>query len=163
MSAVATLQSLFEFKRWSNRELFDLLATLPEQGLAPMLRTLGHIYTTDCIFVAHLKGVPHSYTSPHVPTLPALAELRKGQEETDDWYLQYLSTLQPEALQEKIRFRFTDGDMGSMSREEILQHICTHGCYHRGNVGQMLRDRGLPPPRDLFTRFLHATEPERRD
>jgi uncharacterized damage-inducible protein DinB len=161
--SLATLKSLFEFKRWANRELFDLLGTLPEDSLAPMLRTLGHIYTTDRIFVAHLKGEPHSFTSAHMLTLPALADLRKGQEETDEWYLQHVSTLKPEALHERIHFRFTDGDTGAMSRNEILLHIVTHGCYHRGNVGQMLRERGLPPPRELYTRFLHAAEPSRRD
>jgi uncharacterized damage-inducible protein DinB len=161
--SLATLKSLFAFKSWSSIEMFDLLETLPAESLTPMLRTLGHIYTTDRIFVAHLKGEPHGFTSPHMLTLPTLADLRRGQEETDEWYLQYVSALQPEALEEKIHFHFTDGDTGTMSRDEILQHIITHGCYHRGNVGQMLRERGLPPPRELFTRFLHVTEPSRRD
>jgi uncharacterized damage-inducible protein DinB len=127
-----------------------------------MLRTLGHIYVTDRIYRAHLAGEAHAFTSPHLLEIPPLATLRREVEDTDEWYLQYVSRLQPEELEQKIHFRFTDGDMGAMSREEILQHISTHGCYHRGNVGQMLRDRGVPPPRDLYTRFLHQMEPARR-
>jgi len=32
---VSTLKSLFEFKQWANRELFNLLQTLPVDSLAP--------------------------------------------------------------------------------------------------------------------------------
>jgi uncharacterized damage-inducible protein DinB len=162
--SLAMLKSLFAFKRWSNRELFDTLEGLPDTAeLTPMIRTLGHIYVTDRIFRAHLSDEPHAFTSPHLQEIPTLAALRREVEETDEWYLQYVSAMKPEALDENIHFQFTDGDMGTLSREEILHHISTHGCYHRGNVGQMLRDRGVPPPRDLYTRYLHQIEPARRN
>lgn len=38
-------------------------------------------------------------------------------------------------LDESISFNFTDGDVGTMTREEMLFHVITHGAYHRGNVG----------------------------
>ena len=53
--------------------------------------------------------------------------------------------------------------MGRMTREEMLLHVITHGAYHRGQVGQILRAAEVLPPRDIFTRFLHATEPDRRE
>lgn len=49
-----------------------------------------------------------------------------------------------------------------MSVEEILLHVNLHGAYHRGNVGQVLKSVDVVPPRDLYTRFLHLTEPQRR-
>jgi uncharacterized damage-inducible protein DinB len=49
-----------------------------------------------------------------------------------------------------------------MSREEILLHVITHGGYHRGNVGQVLKSISMAPPRDLYTKFLHRSEPQRR-
>jgi uncharacterized damage-inducible protein DinB len=161
--SVATLKSLFEYKRWANRELFDMIERLPaDEKRLPMVRTLSHIYTADRIFRAHLAGELHSFASTHMPELPTLADLRRDVEDTDEWFLLYVSNLTPEALEQRIHFRFTDGDLGTLSREEILLHITTHGCYHRGNVGQMLRDRGLPPPFDIYTRFLHQKEPDRR-
>jgi len=161
--SVATLKSLFEYKRWANRELFDMIERLPaDEKRLPMVRTLSHIYVADRIFRAHLAGELHSFTSPHVAEVPALADLRREVEDTDEWYLQYVTNLTPEALAQRIHFRFTDGDLGTLSREEILLHITMHGCYHRGNVGQMLRERGLPPPLDIYTRFLHQKEPDRR-
>jgi len=57
---------------------------------------------------------------------------------------------------------FTDGDSGRMSREEILLHVVTHGGCHRGHVGQVLKPISVAPPRDLYTKFLHQSEPARR-
>ena len=49
-----------------------------------------------------------------------------------------------------------------MSREEMLLHVIAHGAYHRGNVGQVLKSISMVPPRDLYTKFLHQSEPARR-
>jgi uncharacterized damage-inducible protein DinB len=83
-------------------------------------------------------------------------------EATDTWYVNYVAKLAEPALSEVLAFTFTDGDTGRMSREEILLHVVTHGGYHRGNVGQVLKSISIAPPRDLYTKFLHISEPERR-
>jgi uncharacterized damage-inducible protein DinB len=66
------------------------------------------------------------------------------------------------SLAERLSFRFTDGDAGTLTREEMLFHVITHGAYHRGNVGQILKNISVVPPRDLYTKFLHVQEPSRR-
>jgi uncharacterized damage-inducible protein DinB len=76
--------------------------------------------------------------------------------------MNYAATATAEQLGEKIPFRFTDGDHGSMTREEMLLHVITHGAYHRGNVGQILKSIDVAPRRDLYTKFLHVSEPARR-
>ena len=76
--------------------------------------------------------------------------------------MNYVSALSLSALSQILDFTFTDGDQGHMSREEILFHVVTHGGYHRGNVGQVLKSISVAPPRDLYTKFLHQSEPARR-
>ena len=71
--------------------------------------------------------------------------------------------LAPAQLAEAVAFTFTDGQRGRMSREEMLAHVITHGSYHRGEVGQMLKRLSVAPPRDLFTAYLHRAEPQRRE
>jgi len=75
----------------------------------------------------------------------------------------YVSAVSESALAETLAFTFTDGDAGRMSREEILLHVITHGAYHRGNVGQVLKSISVAPPRDLYTKYLHGSEPARRE
>ncbi len=160
------LASLFAQKAWANRELFDVVASVsPAEHAAPLhtaIRTLNHIYVVDRIFRAHLLGEPHGYAASNTPETPELGELHFAVTETDIWFENYVSSLGASALGESLVFRFTDGDSGTMTREEMLFHVLSHGSYHRGNVGQVLKDISVTPPRDLLTKFLHAREPSRR-
>jgi uncharacterized damage-inducible protein DinB len=126
------------------------------------IRILNHAHVVDCIFKGHLTGVPHGYAATNTKETPALATLAAATKEVDAWYVSYVGALSPGALQDRIRFTFTDGDAGLMSREEILLHVITHGGYHRGQAGQVMRGASAAPPRDLYTRFLHTSEPRRR-
>lgn len=161
-----TLQSLFAQKSWANNELFNQLATVSaaEHGAVvyAAMRMLNHIYVVDRIFQAHLQGRSHDYTATNTEATPDLAQLQFAVAELDAWFEKYAANATVAELVEMIAFRFTDGDAGTMSREEMLAHVITHGAYHRGNVGQMLKSIDITPPRDLYTKFLHVREPERR-
>lgn len=163
--STSTLRTLFGYKAWANAELFDLLATLPAEHaeqLHSCIRTLNHIYVVDRIFRAHLSGESLPFDATNTQATPSLAELCSDVEATDAWYVHYVASLTESALEEVIDFTFTDGDHGRMSREEILFHVLTHGGYHRGNIGQVLKSISVAPPRDLYTKFLHQSEPGRR-
>jgi uncharacterized damage-inducible protein DinB len=161
-----TISSLFAQKAWANNELFNVLATVTASEHSDVVhsavRMLNHIYVVDRIFQAHLMGEQHGYSATNTNDTPVLDKLQFSVAETDAWFLAYVRDATPGQLAERIAFRFTDGDAGTMSREEMLLHVITHGSYHRGNVGQMLKSVSVAPPRDLYTKFLHVQEPERR-
>ena len=163
--SIATLKSLFGYKSWANSELFARLAILPAEHaeqLHTCIRTLNHIYVVDRIFRAHLSNEPRPFDATNTKTTPSLGQLQSDVADTDAWYLNYVSSLSAPQLVQVLDFTFTDGDRGRMSREEILLHVLTHGGYHRGNVGQVLKSISIAPPRDLYTKFLHQSEPARR-
>lgn len=161
-----TIHSLFAQKSWADNELFNLLSTVASAQHAAAahtaIRTLNHIHVVDRIFRAHLLGEEHGYTATNTEATPELGELQFSVAETDAWFEQYVSAVSAAQLSDSISFRFTDGDAGTMTREEMLLHVITHGAYHRGNVGQVLKSIAVAPPRDLYTRFLHASQPTRR-
>lgn len=158
--------SLFAQKSWANRELFDVVASMTSTehaaSLHTAIRTLNHIYVVDRIFRSHLAGEKHPYSATNTPETPELAELHFAVAETDLWFENYVSKIADQALLESLSFQFTDGDSGRMTREEMLFHVLSHGSYHRGNVGQVLKGISVAPPRDLYTKFLHVHEPSRR-
>lgn len=160
------LVSLFGQKAWSNSKLFEVLEAdlrrLDPAQQAQILRTLDHAHAVDCIFRAHLRAEPHGYTAANSAAVPDLARLRDAVAQTDAWFQAYVRDLDPALPGESIAFRFTDGDRGRMSREEMLFHLITHGAWHRGEVGQILEQQGVASPPDSLTKFLHATEPARR-
>ena len=160
------LSSLFAQKSWSNTQLFDVLAEADPSKhpveLQAAIRTLNHIYVVDSIFRSHLTGSKHDHKATNTEETPDLGNLQFNVAETDLWFEKYLSDADLETLAENLSFTFTDGDAGRMSREEMLFHVALHGAYHRGNVGQILKNISVTPPRDLYTKFLHVTEPSRR-
>jgi uncharacterized damage-inducible protein DinB len=163
--STTTLISLFGQKACTNAELLAVLAKLPPEHADAQhtaMRTLNHILVVDKLFQARLAGQPEPFAATNTPATPTLAQLQADVAATDAWYVDYAGRATPALLAEVIDFRFTDGDTGRMSREEILLHVITHGAYHRGNVGQVLKGISVPPPRDLYTKFLHLTEPARR-
>lgn len=160
------LKSLFGYKSWADAELFALLGSLDSEHSAQLhacLRTLNHIHVVDRIFRAHLGGEERPYDATNTRETPSLGQLREAVAATDAWYEHYVASLPTGSLSDVVVFTFTDGDRGRMSREEILLHVTTHGGYHRGNVGQMLKSISIAPPRDLYTTFLHQSEPARRE
>ncbi|KRW58900.1 DinB family protein [Pseudomonas sp. TTU2014-080ASC] len=166
MSTRTLLVSLLQYKAWANEELFTEVRRIDphSQGseLHAALRILNHIHVVERIFAANLQGLTHTYSATNTPETPALEALHLEVQNLDRWYLDYVATFSNEQLAERITCRFTDGDNGCMSREEILLHLVTHGGYHRGAVGRIMAQLDLPPPRDIFTRFLHQHEPQRR-
>jgi len=162
----STLQTLFGYKAWANAELLAALggidAAAHSSALHSAIRVLNHAHVVDCIFKGHLSGVPHGYSATNTQSTPTLPALAAAVREVDAWYVAYVADLAPSALQDPVRFQFTDGDSGLMTREEILLHVIAHSGYHRGQAGQVMRGASVAPPRDLYTRFLHASEPERR-
>jgi uncharacterized damage-inducible protein DinB len=162
MSTSTLLHSLFGEKAWINQQFFAQLDALDDETRHTALRTLNHIHTVDRIFRGHLSGQPHGLDGTNTPDTPSVAQLRDAVAEVDGWYVDYTRSITPQQLEERLAFRFTDGDKGLMSREEILAHVITHGAYHRGEVGRLMKSAALTPPRDLFTKFLHQAEPARR-
>jgi len=126
------------------------------------VRVLNHAFVVDGIFKSHLQKKSHNYMATNTEETPSLQVLFSDVKVLDTWYCSYVSNLSDELLQESLQFKFTDGESGSMNREEILLHVITHGGYHRGQVGQIIRAASVNPPRDIFTRYLHVSQPFRR-
>ena len=155
-----TLQRLFRYKAWANDELLTALARLggesPITGLA--IKALSHSYTVDRIFSAHLRRKAHVYRSANLSEMPTLEDLSADIRRSDREYIDYVSGLDRDQLQERIDFAFTDGAPGRMSREEMLMHVITHGIGHRGQVSAVMLLNSVPPAKDGFTTYLHEAE-----
>ncbi len=166
MNNSTLLASLFKYKSWANEEIFAAMQQLNDSTQQTerhtAIRIMNHTYVVDRIFAAHLLDEPHNYTDTNTVETPTLSELCEAVQKSDYWYSAYISTVTLSELNEKIRFKFTDGDTGCMSREEILLHVVTHSNYHRGAVGRILAQLNIAPPRDLYSGYLHKAEAARR-
>ena len=159
-----TLRRLFRYKAWANDELLTALAKLgvdsPITQLA--IKALSHTYVVDQIFAAHLRRKDHGYTSANLAQMPALKDLSTDIRRSDLEYVDYVSALDRGQLAHRIDFALTDGARGSMSREEMLMHVITHGVGHRGQVSAIMLLNSVTPAKDGFTTYLHNAEASTR-
>ncbi|MEO5760296.1 MAG: DinB family protein [Mesorhizobium sp.] len=166
MSSKTLLLSLFKYKSWADEELIvslnEIEKDLGREDLGQILETINHAHVVDKIFAANARRQKHDYRDTGTAETPKLAELSEAIRETDRWYLDYVEQLDPEKLAETIRFTFTDGTSGEMTREEMLAHVITHAGYHRGEVGRIVTQLSKPTSPDTFTGYLHRAEPARR-
>ncbi|OOG47259.1 damage-inducible protein DinB [Rhodanobacter sp. C06] len=158
---------LFAYKAWANASMLEAILAIdgerfPEQRLKA-IRVMNHTYVVDRIFAAHLLGETNPYAATNTEETPELAALAESIRTSDAWLAGYARELPAERLGERLRFRFTDGNAGEMSRAEMLQHLIVHGAYHRGAVGQILDALSLPRPADTINVYLHEAEPSRRE
>ncbi|MDO5289609.1 MAG: DinB family protein [Pseudomonadota bacterium] len=160
------LHTLLTYKRWANQTLCDVAreqgAALPEDEHRLFVRILNHTHVVDRIFAAHLQGQPHAHAATNTPDTPALADLQAAMLALDGWLCDYAQNLSAAQRQERLAFRFTDGQAGCMTREEMLHHLVTHGAHHRGAAGRVLAAHGIQPPPDSPAVFWHLSQPERR-
>lgn len=81
------MRSLMRYKRWADADLMQTVLALPPVTGRPeggyITTIVRHFHTVDCIFRAHLLGIPHGYTSPNPPEPAALSELREC---VDAWF-----------------------------------------------------------------------------
>jgi uncharacterized damage-inducible protein DinB len=162
MSSVASLQTLMHYKAWANQMMFSRLAELPEEALLAerqtlfgnMLHTLNHVYAMDTVWQAHLQGRAHGLESRNPSSRPSFVELRDAQARMDEWFIAYADSLNATVSDEIVTFTFIGGGEGAMTRADILQHVVTHGVYHRGHVAGMMYQVPAKPPTTDFPVFL---------
>jgi uncharacterized damage-inducible protein DinB len=158
------LQRLFRYKAWANDQLLIRLAKLGEDSPVTTLaiKALSHAYIVDRVFLAHLQGIDHAFTSVNLTQMPTLHTLSADIRTSDQEYLEYIWDLSCDSLHEELDFVFTDGARGRMSREEILMHIIIHGAGHRGQISAVMLLNSEPPATDGFTTYLHTAEAQFR-
>ncbi|ERM53630.1 hypothetical protein P781_16185, partial [Vibrio mimicus CAIM 1883] len=117
----------------------------------------------DSLFISRILGEPEKYSGDNTVETPSLSELRRTMNEHDSWLVEFTQSVTADELKRNVTFRFIDGGFGQLTVEEILLHLLTHGSNHRGMASRVLAENGLERPKDTFTRYLHETEPTRRE
>lgn len=145
---------LTRYNRWANDMMLSAIEGLPQgdvlekraAAFGGMIFTLAHIDIVDRIWKAHLLGEAHGFTSRTTETPDSLELLAHKLREMGDWYIQYTDSCTEQSLDEKIKFLFVDGNAGSMTRGDILLHVCNHKAFHRGHLSDMFYQSGSRPP-----------------
>ena len=160
------LHEAVRYKSWADRRTLDAVAALDAHRDATTLdfarQQLHHLVRVQELFRARALGQAEPHDSTNADPVPALGELDQRLTASNEWLQSWLAGLEPPALAQPVRFRFTDGQRGCLSREELVFHLVNHATYHRGAIGHALDRCGAARPADTYTVFIHAAQPQRR-
>jgi uncharacterized damage-inducible protein DinB len=145
--SIPHLTKQFAYNAWANREtlrsLAAALAGRPDAVPQRSLEVMAHLVGAEWAWLRRLGP-----KSPDVPVWPNLtfeecdAQLRALSLTWKD----YLEGLTPEALHRVLAYVNFKGERWTSKVGDILTHVVTHGCYHRGQVATLLGRAGFPVP-----------------
>ncbi len=145
----AQMRELFAFNGWANRRIIEAVEALtPEQFTKPMgssfssvRDTLVHIWAVEWVWLERLEGrSPTSF--PDAKDFPDLASMRGRWAEIEKHWLEHVSRLDENELEEEVDYKTLSFGPSRSPRWQMMQHVVNHSSYHRGQVTTMLRQLG---------------------
>ncbi len=154
MKDKAYLRGLLEYNAWANADLFEKVSDLPAEevtkkrvsALDSISVNLHHLLVVDRIWLAHMEGRDHGYNDRIGEFYGTLDELWAARQHMDAKLLDYLESLDPEALEEIVDYQLIGSSSGSLSRAMCFTHLVMHGSYHRGWITDMFGQAKVQQP-----------------
>lgn len=146
----AYLTRLLDHAYWANGRTLTAL-----QGEAPpprAVRLFAHVLTAERLYHARVSGLdpwPQDFW-PDL-SLDACAALTPANR---DRYQRFLDERSDEDLRRPVRYRNSQGMVYHTPIIDMLTHVMLHGEHHRGQIAQVLRQSGGPPPVTDFITFV---------
>jgi uncharacterized damage-inducible protein DinB len=139
-------QMLAQYNQWANNTLLSALEKIPHEEITRPRRslfrdighTLNHLLVIERIWKGHLIKQPHGYTARNTPEYPEFSELATQLRESDEWWVQWTKRQSETDLAESVKFNYVNGQPGTMTGMQIIQHIVIHNSYHRGYIGDLM-------------------------
>ncbi len=148
------LRGLLEYNAWANAELYAKVRELPPEEVTKKRKTLlesihlslNHLLAVDHMWLAHMQGRKHGIAELRARLHDDMDALQAAREEMDRTLIDYLDTLDGDALEQVVDYELIGGNTGSLSRAMCITHLAMHGSYHRGWIADMFGQVERPPP-----------------
>ncbi|HJQ18710.1 MAG TPA: DinB family protein [Gemmatimonadaceae bacterium] len=157
----AELQRLVAYHHWAGDQLFDAAAALTAADLdAPW----GGSFKTGRGLMAHMLGAERIWSDrwqgAQITALTPYPASHAGKEFGAEWrrvrddQRRFVDGLSAETVRREFTYKNLRGQVKAYSIADILLHVVNHGTYHRGQLAQLLRDRGhASPSTDMLIYF----------
>ena len=133
-------QKLPSYMRWANRRMLESMKTAPVLE-ERALEIATHVLEAESLWIERLHGrlsAAHSWP----PARPA-AELAEFMERNVAAYADYLARLGDS--NPTVTYTNSKGETFTNSARDMLAHVFSHGCYHRGQIAMLIKRAGGTP------------------
>ena len=156
------LRELVDYNYWARDRIFEAVSALAAEqysramgnSFSSVRETLVHVYSAEWVWLSRWQGVsPTAGLSPDQwPDLPSLVTSWTELEGRIRWVVGGVTDA---GVGKVIEYKLLSGQPGKSPFGSMVQHVVTHGTYHRGQITTMLRQMGAPPPKSTdFITFV---------
>jgi uncharacterized damage-inducible protein DinB len=141
------------YNQWANNRIYDAAADLDEEEFnrntgaffGSMMGTLNHVLTADRIWMKRFTGEGDAPVKLDTILHKALTGLKVAREAEDRRIVEWVETLDDEALAGRFTY-MTATDMRTISQRlsPALGHFFNHQTHHRGQAHMILTVLGRP-------------------
>ena len=133
-------QRLPDYLRWANERMLESMKTAP--ALEPRAWEIAtHVMEAETLWIERLHGRVSSATSwPAARPADQLAGFIERNAAAYDKAIARLSDSNP-----SVTYTNSKGETFTNSAQDMLAHVFSHGCYHRGQIAQMVKRGGGTP------------------
>src|SRR5687768_6587207 len=130
MDPIARLKQDFAYNAWANREILRAVAAAPSAP-ARAVEVMAHLVGAEWAWLRRLGPA-----SPDMPVWPNLSldECDRQLRTLSSTWKTYLDGLTPADLERELSYVNFKGERWTNVVADILIHVFTHGCYHRGQI-----------------------------
>ena len=138
-------RTLFDHERWAHERVLASIESVPEPSRHDpdfhwAVDRMAHILVARLVWLARLTDqAPPDDLFPHMDSLAGLRELAGR---VDRGWSGYLGRLDHAELARQVVYDSTEGASYSTAVDDILDHVYTHGFYHRGQVARAISAAG---------------------
>jgi uncharacterized damage-inducible protein DinB len=159
---------MYDYHAWANKQILERLKELSNdvyhqevQSVFPSIsKVVSHMFIVDQLWYHIISGTSFSEALEikKVETdSKSIEEIDKMFDELTEQYKQFLH--EQEDLDKKLMLDTPWAGRRETSLSEMVNHIVTHGAYHRGNITAMLRQMGYPSVTTDLTVYWYADQP----
>jgi uncharacterized damage-inducible protein DinB len=144
------LDRLFRHLAWADQEI---LTAMDAQGspIEPAQKLFSHIVVAEHIWLSRIHSRDIGNLTPWSSL--SLSESRELSGRTVAGYLDLVTSIPEQRLNEIVAYLTTKGDELKSPLGDILLHVSLHGSYHRGQIATILRNNDLSVPMTDFIIF----------
>lgn len=161
----STLLQMFQWNAWANEKYRSVLQDITLYELKRdtpygiLLDRIIHIFASFKMWYQRMTGVSPDkvLSSSDFATWDELATTWKAY---DQLLIDYVATLDDDALHETVEYVSLDKSTYRRKRKDILMHLTAHPNYHRGQISAIFKTSGLTslPSTDMVVYFLETGE-----
>jgi uncharacterized damage-inducible protein DinB len=149
---VEDFRLLYDYNAWADHRTLDACAALSTEqftrdmgsSFRSVRDTLLHIMQVEWLWLERWHGRSPTSFVPNAE-YSNVESIRARWLEIERDLLDYIASLTNEEVQRVVQHKTTAGVPQAAPLWQMLQHLVSHGTYHRGQVATMLRQLGAKP------------------